>query len=152
MFIILGATMFTSVFMGLGGGEVINGLVSGLTINRWVVVFLIFFILYLMGMFIDCYGILLIGIPIFTPIINALGFDPLWFGVMFAVMIQISYLSPPFAYAAFYVKGVAQQQKIAVPISDLYWATIPYMVMQVIAVGLLSLFPQIILWIPGLLF
>lgn len=152
MFIILGATMFTSVFMGLGGGEVINSLVSGLKINPWVVILLIFFILYIMGMFIDCYGILLIGIPIFTPIVNALGFDPLWFGVMFAVMIQMSYLSPPFAYAAFYVKGVAQQQKIAIPISDLYWATIPYMVMQTIAVALLCLFPQIILWIPSQLF
>jgi TRAP-type mannitol/chloroaromatic compound transport system permease large subunit len=127
-------------------------MVSGLKINPWVVIFLIFFILYSMGMFIDCYGILLIGIPIFTPIVNALGFDPLWFGVMFAVMIQMSYLSPPFAYAAFYVKGVAQQQKIAIPISDLYWATIPYMVMQTIAVALLCLFPQIILWIPSQLF
>lgn len=152
MFIILGASMFTAVFLGLGGGEVINSLVSDLQVNRWVVMALILFILYIMGMFIDCYGILLIGIPIFTPITNALGFDPLWFGVMFAVMIQMSYLSPPFAYAAFYVKGVAQQQKIAVPISDLYWATIPFMVMQAIAVALLCLFPQIILWIPGRLF
>jgi tripartite ATP-independent transporter DctM subunit len=152
MFIILGATMFTSVFMGLGGGEVINSMVSGLKINPWVVVFLIFFILYIMGMFIDCYGILLIGIPIFTPIVNALGFDPLWFGVMFAVMIQMSYLSPPFAYAAFYVKGVAQQQKITIPISELYWATIPFMVMQAIAVVLLCIFPQLILWIPNHIF
>jgi tripartite ATP-independent transporter DctM subunit len=148
MFIILGASMFTAVFLGLGGGEVINGLVSNLQVNPWVVMALILFILYIMGMFIDCYGILLIGIPIFTPIIHALGFDPLWFGVMFAVMIQISYLSPPFAYAAFYVKGVAQQQNIPIPISDLYRATIPFMVMQGIGVVLFCLFPQIILWIP----
>ena len=152
MYIILGATMFTSVFMGLGGGEVINSLVSGLKINPWVVIFLIFFILFIMGMFIDCYGILLIGIPIFTPIVKTLGFDPLWFGVMFAVMIQMSYLSPPFAYAAFYVKGVAQQQKIIIPISELYWATIPFMLMQLIGVVLLCLFPQLILWIPNHIF
>ncbi|MCE5284171.1 MAG: TRAP transporter large permease subunit, partial [Deltaproteobacteria bacterium] len=78
--------------------------------------------------------------------------DPLWFGVMFAVMIQISYLSPPFAYAAFYVKGVASQQKIPIPISDLYWATIPFMVMQIIGVVLMCLFPDIVLWIPNHVF
>lgn len=152
MFIILGASMFTAVFLGLGGGELINSLVTDLQVNRWVVMALILFILYIMGMFIDCYGILLIGIPIFTPVINALGFDPLWFGVMFAVMIQTSYLSPPFSYAAFYVKGVAQQQNIPIPIGDLYLATIPFMVMQAIALVLLCLFPQIILWIPSQLF
>jgi len=152
MFIILGATMFTAVFLGLGGGDAINSIVSGLNVNPWVIVSLIFFILYIMGMFIDCYGMLLIGIPVFTPIINAMGFDPLWFGVMFAVMIQISYLSPPFSYAAFYVKGVAQQQKIPIPISELYWATIPFMVMQVIGVILMCLFPDIVTWIPNHIF
>jgi len=152
MFIILGATMFTAVFLGLGGGDAINSIVSGLNVNPWIVIALILFILYIMGMFIDCYGMLLIGIPIFTPIIDAMGFDPLWFGVMFAVMIQISYLSPPFAYAAFYVKGVAAEQKIPIPISDLYWATIPFMVMQVIGVVLMCLFPDIVLWIPSHVF
>ncbi|MBU2054310.1 MAG: TRAP transporter large permease subunit [Proteobacteria bacterium] len=152
MFIILGASMFTAVFLGLGGGELINSLVSDLQVNRWVVMALILLILYIMGMFIDCYGILLIGIPIFTPVTSALGFDPLWFGVMFAVMIQISYLSPPFSYASFYVKGVAQQQNIPIPIGNLYLATIPFMIMQAIAVVLLCLFPQVILWIPGRIF
>jgi tripartite ATP-independent transporter DctM subunit len=152
MYIILGATMFTAVFLGLGGGDAINSVVSGLNVNPWVVIALIFFILYIMGMFIDCYGMLLIGIPVFTPIVNALGFDPLWFGVMFAVMIQISYLSPPFAYAAFYVKGVAAQQNIPIPISELYWATIPFMVMQIIGVILLCLFPDLITWIPNHVF
>jgi len=152
MFIILGASMFTAVFLGLGGAEVISSLVSGLEVNRWIVMALIIFILYIMGMFIDAFGMLLIGIPIFTPIIGALGFDPLWFGVLFAVMIQISNLSPPFSYAAFYVKGVASQQGIIIPISDLYMAAIPYMIMQTIGVILLCLFPQIILWLPQNIF
>jgi TRAP-type mannitol/chloroaromatic compound transport system permease large subunit len=148
MFIILGASMFTSVFLGLGGNKVISSLVSNLQVSSWVVMGLILFILYIMGMFIDCYGMLLIGIPIFTPIIIALGFNQLWFGIMFAVMIQISNLSPPFAYAAFYVKGVASQQGMEIPISQLYWASIPYMIMQIIGVVILFLFPQIILWLP----
>ncbi len=152
MFIVLGASMFTAVFMGLGGGELINSMVSGMQVNRWIVMAVILFILFIMGMFIDAFGMLLIGIPIFTPIIGALGFDQLWFGVLFAVMIQVANLSPPFSYAAFYVKGVASQQKIMIPISELYWASIPYMVMQIIGVIILCLFPQIILWLPAHIF
>jgi len=148
MFIILGASMFTSVFLGLGGNKVISNLVNDLEVSRWIVMSIILLILYIMGMFIDCYGMLLIGIPIFTPIIGALGFDQLWFGIMFAVMVQISNLSPPFAYAAFYVKGVASQQNIPIPISELYWSAIPFMVMQTIGVIILCVFPQIILWLP----
>lgn len=147
MYIILGATMFTSIFLGLGGGDFIASCLK-VQVSRWFIMALILFILYLMGMFIDCYGILLIGIPIFDPVARSLGFDPLWFGVMFAVMIQMSYLSPPFAYACFYVKGIAKERKLDIPISELYWATIPWMVMQAIGVVLLCLLPQIILWLP----
>jgi len=148
MWIILTASMFTSVFMGLGGREIILGLVSNLAINRWLVLSLILGILLIMGMFIDSYGVLLIGIPIFTPVVYALGFDPIWFAIMFAVIIQASYISPPFAYAAFYVKGVAKDE---IPIGLLYRSTIPFLILQVIALILLSIFPGIITWLPGLL-
>ena len=153
MWIILAASMFTAVFLGLGGGELLSGLVKDLEMNRWFVLFFILFLLLIMGMFIDCYGILLIGIPVFTPIVYTLGFDPLWFGIMFAVMIQASYLSPPFAYAAFYVKGVAKTScKIEIPIIQLYKASFIFIGLQVIAVILLCIFPGIITWLPNLLF
>ncbi len=99
-----------------------------------------------MGMFIDSYGVLLIGIPIFTPVVYALGFDPVWFAIIFAVLIQISYLSPPFAYAAFYVKGVAKGN---IPISEIYWASIPFLVLQFIALVICCIFPEIITWLPS---
>lgn len=146
MWIILAASMFTSVFLGLGGGDVINNLVSGLELNRWIIFIIICFIIVIMGMFIDSYGVLLMGIPIFTPIIYALGFDPLWFAIIFAVLIQMSYLSPPFAYAAFYVKGVAKDD---IPISEIYWASIPFLILQVIAIVIMSIFPEIITWLPN---
>ncbi len=152
MFIILGASMFTSVFLGLGGDDMIKSLVADMQVSRWVVIFVIFIILFFMGMFIDAFGLLLIGIPIFTPIVGALGFDALWFGIMFAVMIQVSNLSPPFAYAAFYVKGVASQQNITIPISELYRGAIPFIVIQIISIIILCIFPQIILWLPGIIF
>jgi TRAP-type mannitol/chloroaromatic compound transport system permease large subunit len=116
------------------------------------VIALILFLLLVMGMFIDSYGVILIGIPIFTPIVYRLGFDPVWFAIMFAVMVQASYLSPPFAYAAFYVKGVAQSSGRPIPIGDLYWATVPFLLMQLFSLVVLSVFPQIILWLPNKIF
>ena len=152
MYIILAASMFTAVFMGLGGGELLASLVRDLEMNRWFVMFFILFLLLIMGMFVDCYGILLIGIPVFTPIVYGLGFDPVWFGIMFAVTIQASYLSPPFAYAAFYVKGVAKSCGIEIPIIDLYKASLKFICLQVIAVIILCAFPGMITWLPGVLF
>jgi tripartite ATP-independent transporter DctM subunit len=152
MWIILGASMFTSVFLGLGGGDLISELVNSLEVSRWLVLFFILFLLLIMGMFIDCYGVLLIGIPVFTPIVYALGFDPLWFAIIFAVMIQASYLSPPFAYAAFYVKGVAVESGIDIPIGQLYLATFTFLGLQIIGVVLLCIFPEIITWLPSQLF
>jgi tripartite ATP-independent transporter DctM subunit len=146
MWIILGASMFTSVFLGLGGKTILTDLVTGLALSRWFVLGVILFILVIMGMFIDSYGVLLIGIPIFTPIVYALGFDPIWFGIMYAVTIQVSYLSPPFAYAAFYVKGVAKED---IPMNLIYSAGIPFLMLQIVALVLLSIFPQIITWLPS---
>jgi tripartite ATP-independent transporter DctM subunit len=152
MWIILGASMFTAVFLGLGGGELITKLVSGLEVSRWVVMGIILALLLIMGMFIDCYGVLLIGIPIFTPIIDKLGFDAIWFAIMFAVMIQASYLSPPFAYAAFYVKGVAKESGIDIPIGQLYRATFTFLGLQIIALVIMSVFPGLVTWLPGKVF
>lgn len=146
MWIILTASMFTSVFLGLGGGEVITGFVEGLAFNRWVILAIICLVIVIMGMFIDSYGVLLMGIPIFTPIIYALGFDPIWFAIIFAVLIQMSYLSPPFAYAAFYVKGVAKDD---IPIGDIYWASIPFLILQIIAIVIMAIYPEIITWLPN---
>ncbi len=146
LWIILAASMFTSVFLGLGGGELLSAFVEGLALNRWIILSLILFIILIMGMFIDSYGVLLIGIPVFTPVVYGLGFDPIWFAIIFAVMIQASYLSPPFAYAVFYVKGIAPK---AATINQLYRAAIPFLLLQVLAVVILSVFPDIITWLPS---
>ncbi len=152
MWIILGASMFTAVFLGLGGGEMLSALVSGLKVPPWIVIMFILFLLLIMGMFIDCYGILLIGIPVFCPIVEKLGFDPLWFAIMFAVMIQASYLSPPFAYAAFYVKGVATEAGMNIPIGKLYRATWVFIGLQVAGIVIMALFPAVCTWLPNKLF
>jgi TRAP-type mannitol/chloroaromatic compound transport system permease large subunit len=86
--------------------------------------------------------------PIFVPVITSLGFDPLWFGVIFNLNLQIAYLSPPFGYSMFYLKAVAPPD---VTMTDLYRSVLPYMALQLIGMVLCMLFPQIILWLPNLM-
>jgi len=147
-FIVLAASMFTYVFMGLGGGQVITNLVAGLSFDRWIIISIIFAIILIMGMFLDSYGIVMIAVPVFTPIVAALKFDPLWFGVMFTVFMLISYMSPPFAYAAFYVKGAVKGK---MDLGDLYNATWQYLAVYLVGVILLCLFPQIITFLPSIM-
>lgn len=148
VWIILTASMFTSVFLGLGGGRVVTNLIMNLGGgNRWLILTIILGIIALMGMFLDATGTLMIGVPLFTPILYSLGFDPLWFGIIFAVMIQVAYLSPPFAYAIFYLSAVAPPE---VTSKDMYYAIIPFMLVQALAIVLMCIFPQIITALPSM--
>ena len=147
-FIILAASMFTYVFMGLRGGELITRFVTGLPFNRWVIFSIILAMIFFMGMFLDSYGIVMISVPVFLPIVTALGFDQMWFSVLFVVMMLISYMSPPFAYAAFYVKGAA---KIHINLGELYGATWQYIFIYFVGVVILCLFPEIITFLPSLM-
>ncbi|ACL19300.1 TRAP dicarboxylate transporter, DctM subunit [Desulfitobacterium hafniense DCB-2] len=145
MWIIVCATMFTSIFIGLGGDKVIADMVVGVGENKWVILSVILVLLVAMGMLLDSYGVLLIGVPLFTPIVYSLGFDPIWFGIIFTLMIQVSVLSPPVAYAVFYMKGFVPH----IPIGKLYWAVIPFMAMQIICIILCCIFPDIIMFLPN---
>tara|TARA_B100000315_G_C14143616_1_gene392446 strand:- start:241 stop:576 length:336 start_codon:yes stop_codon:yes gene_type:complete len=107
------------------------------------------FILIVLGMFLDWVGILLLCVPIFVPIIKALGFDPLWFGVLYLVNMQMSFLSPPFGYALFYLRGVAPPE---IPMTDIFKAALPFLAIQATALAICMLFPPIITWLPGLVY
>jgi TRAP-type mannitol/chloroaromatic compound transport system permease large subunit len=98
-------------------------------------------------MLIDWIGILFITIPIFLPIATKLGFNPLWFVELIAVNLQMSFLTPPFAYSIFFVKGVAPPE---VTTQDIYWGVIPFVTLQAVGLALCVIFPDIILWLPGL--
>jgi tripartite ATP-independent transporter DctM subunit len=145
-YIILAASMFTYVFMGLRGGQLITGFVTSLPFNRWIILSVILIIIFFMGMFLDSYGIVMISVPVFIPIVAKLGFDQLWFSVLFIVMMLISYMSPPFAYAAFYVKGAAKEK---INLGALYAATWQYIAIYFFGVVLLCLFPDIITYLPS---
>ncbi len=107
MILFLGGNAFQSVFMMLGGGDAIANMLLGLEVNRYVILFIMMVILFFLGMFIDWVGILLICLPIFTPIAIQLDFHPLWFATLVCVNLQMAFLTPPFGYSLFYLKGIA---------------------------------------------
>jgi len=146
--IALGASMFTGVFLRLGGGDVVTNLVLATPGGKWGAFALIMFIIFILGMFIDWLGILFIMVPIATPIGAALGFDKLWFALMICVNLQMSFLTPPFAYAIFYLKGICQPEW-GITTAHIIRGVIPFVILITIGLGLFVAFPQLILWLPA---
>jgi tripartite ATP-independent transporter DctM subunit len=146
--IIVGATCFTGVFLGLGGGRAIVDALLGLGLGKWGTYILIMAIYVVLGCFIDWIGIIMITFPIFLPLAQQLGFDPLWFVAMLAINLQISFLTPPFGYALFYLAGLKID---GVRLSNIYWGVVPFLVLQVLGVAICTIFPQVVLWLPNIM-
>ncbi len=145
--VLIMANFYTNVFIRIGGGRVIEEMVLGLPLPPWGIILTMWAIIIVMGMFIDWIGVIMLAVPLFTPIGAALGFDPLWFAMMNIVVMQVSFLSPPFAYAIFYLKGIAPPE---VRTMDIYRGIVPFIVLQLIGVSILAAFPNIILYLPRL--
>ena len=143
--VVIGASFFTSVFMRLGCGKVVENLVLGLPFGRWGILISMWLIIIVMGCFLDWIGIVMIVVPLFSPIALRLGFDPVWFAMMNIVVLQTSFLSPPFALTIFYLKGIAPPE---IKLSHIYRGVVPYMLMMLVAVVIFSIFPEIILFVP----
>ena len=148
LWITIGARCFISVFSAVGGDDLIRDFMTGLNINRWFIMIFIQLILVVLGLFLDEIGIILLCVPIFLPIITDLGFDPVWFGILFLVNAQMDYITPPFGYTLFYLKGVAPE---GVTMGDIYRAVVPFVLLQALGLALCMLFPQVILWLPNLM-
>jgi len=143
----LGASMFTGVFLRLGGGDAVSALLLAAPGGKWGVFGLTMFIIFILGMFIDWIGILFVMIPLVSPIGEAIGLDPLWFAMMICVNLQMSFLTPPFAYAIFYLKGMAPPEW-GMETGHIIRGVIPFVVLIVIGLALCIVFPDIILWLP----
>jgi len=146
--VVVGATFFTSIFLGLGCGDVVNSFVLATPGGKWGALLVIMFIIFVLGMLIDWMGIVLIMIPIVTPIASAVGFDPLWFSMMIIVNLQMSFISPPFAYAIFFLKAVTTTEQ-GIDTGHIIRGAVPYIGMIVIALTLMVIFPEIVTWLPG---
>jgi len=149
LFIALAGKLFCAVFLSLGAMELVKGFLLGLPFGPTGIVLTMLFIIFIMGCVMDWVGMIFILVPIFTPIVKAIGFDPLYFGMLFCVTLQVSNMTPPFAYSVFYLKGIAPPQ---VSIVDMYVGSIPYFLTDLLAVIILILFPSLVLWLPSLRF
>jgi len=139
---------FTGVFIRAGCDKVVESFIVGAPGGRWGAFAVIMFICFILGMFIDWLGIVFIMVPIITPIGAALGFDSLWFGMMICVNLQMSFMTPPFAWAIFIVRGTADP-KLGVTTGDVIRGVIPFVILIMIGLGLCVVFPELILWLPG---
>ena len=148
MLVLVGATAFTGVFSIGGGMEVIHEVVMAMPGGTTGALILMLFLVFILGMFLDWTGIVLLSFPIMLPIVESMGIDVLWFVVMVAVVLQTSFLTPPFGYALFYLKGVAPP---GVETLDLYKAVIPFVTLIVLACLLMAFFPALVTGLPALL-
>jgi tripartite ATP-independent transporter DctM subunit len=147
--ILIGASVFSLVFRGLGGDDLIEGFLSNLpggTVSAVTVVMLTMFVL---GFFIDFIEITFVVVPIVSPVLLKMGLDPVWLGVMMAMNLQTSFMTPPFGFSLFYLRGVAPP---TVTTMDMYKGVTPFIIIQVCALGLLALFPALATWLPGVVF
>ncbi|WP_111558109.1 TRAP transporter large permease [Paracoccus sediminilitoris] len=136
----IGASALVGVFNLMGGISFVSELITGISDNPTIIILFMMAILFVLGMFLDWVGIALLTMPIFVPIIVSLGYDPVWFGVLFAMNMQVSFLSPPFGPAAFYLKSVTPPD---ISLGEIFTALLPFIGLQILAVALLIIFPMI---------
>lgn len=145
MLVLTGGTMYTGVFLSMGGGVAVEALLSSLGLTPWAMLTIFLLVAFLFGFMLDWISVLLIFVPIFIPLITKAGFDPIWFSILFLVVIQTSYLTPPMAPAIFYLKGIVPPE---IKVKDMFLGVLPYIVLQLIGIAIIILFPQIALWLP----
>lgn len=149
MWIVVGATAFTTIFTRAGAMELIKSGLLGLTIPPIVVILIMQLFLFILGMFMDVSGIILLCTPLFVPVVKALGFSTVWFGVLFIINMEMGFLSPPYGINLFYMRGVAAKE---ITMTDIYMAALPFIVIQALALGLTLLIPNLALWVPNMIF
>ena len=148
MWIFMGALTFGQIYDALGAKEIIYTVTTALPLGPWGVLIMIQCTFFILGMFMDDTAILFITMPIYIPIINELGFHPVWFGVLYIINMQMAYMTPPFGYCLMLIKGVVPPD---ITMGDIYRSVIPFVIIQGIALVLIMIFPQLVLWLPGVM-
>ncbi len=146
MWVIFGAYCLSAIFQGMGSIQVVQNLMQYMPGGRWGVIIFFQIIIFMFAMVMSSSGIMLITIPIMLPIVKALGFDPLWFGILFIVQMEIGYMTPPFGYNLFYIKAVAPE---GVTMADIYRSVIAFVCVETTGLILMMFYPEIILWLPN---
>jgi TRAP-type mannitol/chloroaromatic compound transport system permease large subunit len=143
--ILIGASVFSLVFRGYHGDELVRTFLSGLPGGVFGAMLVVMLLMFLLGFVLDFIEITFVVVPIVGPVLLAMGLDPVWLGVMIAINLQTSFLTPPFGFALFYLRGVAPE---SVRTADIYRGVIPFVAIQVLAIGILAAWPQLATWLP----
>jgi len=149
MWIIFGAYCYTAVFVATGGPQLVREFILGLDVPPIAIIMVMMVSYFIGGCFLEEITMLVLTIPVYLPILLGLGYDPVWFGVLFIVNMQMGYLTPPFGFTLFYMKGVAPPE---VSLGDIYRSVIPFVGLQWIGLLLVLFLPQLALWLPGVVF
>lgn len=148
LWITIGAKAYVAIFTGLGGASTLMGFIQGLDVHPYLILAAMMLILIFLGTVLDEIGIILLTVPVFLPIVRALGFDEIWFGVLYAITIQTGYISPPFGYTLFYMKGALPPH---ISMTTVYRGVFPFMLLQVVALCLIAAFPSLVTWLPRMM-
>ena len=147
--IFIGASLFSLVFRGFGGDDMVRELLTNLPGGVFGAMLVVMLVMFLLGFILDFIEITFVVVPIVAPILLTLGLDPVWLGVMIAINLQTSFLTPPFGFALFYLRGVAP---VEVRTGDIYRGVAPFIAIQLLALGLLALWPALATWLPNLIY
>jgi len=147
--IFVGAAIFSLVFRGFGGDELVTGLLTDMPGGTVTAVAIVMLIMFLLGFILDFIEITFVVVPIVGPILLAMGLDPVWLGIMIALNLQTSFLTPPFGFALFYLRGVAPA---GVTTGAIYRGVLPFIAIQLLMLGMLALWPQLATWLPGVVY
>jgi tripartite ATP-independent transporter DctM subunit len=147
--ILVGASLFSLVFRGLGGDEMISEFLTGLPGGVVTAMVLVMLVMFLLGFVLDFIEITFVVVPIVGPVLMAMGLDPLWLGIMIALNLQTSFLTPPFGFSLFYLRGVCPEE---VPTTAIYRGVIPFILIQLSVLGLLAAWPALVTWLPGVIY
>jgi TRAP-type mannitol/chloroaromatic compound transport system permease large subunit len=146
---LIGATLFSLVFRGLGGDELIRSLLEMVPGGKYGALFAVMLVIFILGFPLDFVEIVIIVVPIVGPVLLQMGIDPIWFGVLIAMNLQTSFLTPPLGPTLFYLQGVLPP---GVTARDVYRGVTPFVILQLIGMGLVILIPAMATWLPGILF
>jgi len=149
MWILFAAHAFSAAYQSMGAQELIEGMITGIPGGPWAVIITMMVIVFFLAMVLDPVGIMLITLPVFLPIVQSMGFDPVWFGILFVINMEIGYMTPPFGFNLFYLKGVVPP---SITMKDIYVSVIPFVLVEIVGLALIMIFPEIATYLPDLMF
>ncbi|MBM7335041.1 MAG: TRAP transporter large permease subunit [Alcanivorax sp.] len=149
MWILFAAHAFSAAYQSMGAQELFEGWITSIPGGPWAVIITMMVIIFFLAMVLDPVGIMLITLPVFLPVVKAMGFDPVWFGILFVINMEIGYMTPPFGFNLFYLKGVVPP---SITMKDIYVSVIPFVLVEIVGIALIMMFPEIATYLPRLFF